>query len=364
MKKTLLILVSFLQFFVISCIREDDTPVKIPPMTGAVMDPAVGGAAEPNQVWVNLATGGQKVTKREAWDLGFYCGDSFKVILNYSLIMAAGQVENITNIDAVNSQTVAQLKPLVQTANFAENAQYVDSPTGNIHINPTAVAEIKINEDQNKVYLVNLGFKTFSGATNAGSVYAVGDARGWKKIRVLRSGSAYRVQYADLDDVTHREFIVEKNPDYNFRYFSFDSHTYADIEPKKNSWDICYTVFTNLVNLPGTNTQTSYIFSDGVLHNILGGVSAYEVTTAAGQGEAEFKNFKKENIDPAKFETGDRRTIGSNWRTTTGPNGAEVFNNKFYILKNSEGFYFKLRFLRMKNDQNYRGFPQFEYKPL
>lgn len=364
MKNLYLILLSAVFFAATSCIREDDMPVKIPPMNGAVIEPAVGGASEPNQVWINLATGEQKITPREGWDLGFYCGDHFKVILNYSLIMSAGKIENATNIDSVNSQSVANLKPLVQTANFAENAQYIDSPTGNINANPTAVSEININDNQNNVYLVNLGFKTFSGTTNPGSVYSVGDARGWKKIRVLRTGNGYKIHYAGLDETTHKEFIIEKNPDYNFKYFSFTTNNLADIEPKKNAWDICFTVFTNLVNLPGTNSQTSYIFPDAVLHNILGNVSAYEVVTATGQGETEFKNFKKENIDTSKFVMGDRRIIGSNWRTTTGPNGAEVYNNKFYVLKNSDGFYFKLRFLRMKNDQNYRGFPQFEYKPL
>ena len=363
MKNLYYMLVSALLFTAVSCIREDNTPVKIPPMEGAVLQPEVGGPAQKNQVWVELATNQVKVTPREAWDLGFYCGEDFKVILNYSLVMSAGKIENVTNIDAVNSQTVAALKPLVQTANFTDNAQYIDAPSGNISQH-TAVSEINLDDAQNNVYLLNLGYKTYTGATNPGTVYSIGDARGWKKIRVTRNGSGYKIQYADLDATTHHEVLVSKDTEYNYRYFSFATGTYADVEPKKKNWDICFTVFTNLINLPGKNTQTSYIFPDVVLNNILGNCAAYEVATPEGRGESAYNSFKLADVEAAKFVTNDRRAIGSNWRTTTGPNGAEVFGNKFYILKNSDGYYFKLRFLRMKDEQNFRGHPQFEYKPL
>lgn len=362
MKKFTNILFLAISIAFTSCIKEDNTPVKIPPIEGAVVSPNVGGAAEPNQIWIELSTNSIKETHREDWDLGFYCGDEFRVIMNPSLVMAAGKIENEYNIDAVNSQTVAALKNVVKAANFQDNSQYIDNPNGEILTQSTGIAEIKLNDAENNVYLVNMGNKVYTGTTVPGTVYSIGEERGWKKIRVLRHPQGYKIQYADLDATSHKEFIITKDGDYNHRFFSLLKDNYADIQPKKKNWDLCFTVFTNLTSA-GT-FMTSYIYPDFVLNNTLGKVAVYEVATASGQGESAFNSFKLENIDPTKFVTNDQRTIGGNWRTTTGTNGVEVYSNKFYVLRNSDGFFFKLRFLRMKNEQNNRGYPQFEYKAL
>jgi hypothetical protein len=44
--------------------------------------------------------------------------------------------------------------------------------------------------------------------------------------------------------------------------------------------------------------------------------------------------------------------------------GLEVYGDRFYIIKDAEGYYFKLRFTRMTSTAGERGRPQFEYKPL
>lgn len=364
MKKFNYILILLVAVLIISCTREDTTPIKIPPISGAVLDPDVGGAAQPNQVWIELATAITKKTLREDWDLGFYGGDQFRVIINSSLMMAVGKIENQFNIDEVNSSSVNSMKPLVQVANFQDNSKYVDDPAGNILTQTTGIAAININDNLNNVYLLNMGYSAYKGAMNPGTVYTLGEERGWKKIKIIRFQQGYKIQYADLDETTHKEFIITKDAEFNYQFFSLIKGTIADIQPKKKNWDLCFTVMTNLINNPENNLPTSYIFPDMVVHNTLGNVGVYEIVTAAGQGETAYNNFKVENVDPSKFIINDQRTIGSNWRTTTGANGTEVFSNKFYVLKNSEGFYFKLRFLRMKDQNGYRGHPQFEYKAL
>ncbi len=69
-------------------------------------------------------------------------------------------------------------------------------------------------------------------------------------------------------------------------------------------------------------------------------------------------------IKTCRFVYNDQRALGSHWRTTTGTNGAEVFSDRFYIIKDAEGFYFKLRMMKMSNEEGYRGYPEFEYQPL
>ncbi len=348
----------------VSCIREDDSPVKLPPIKGAILSPEVGGATEPNQVWIDLSEGSMKTSRRDAWDQGFYCGKDFRVILNSSVMMAAGKIENATDIDAVTPKLTEELQEKVQVANFEPNAQYIDDPAGNYLTQTTGIAAIKVNDGENPVYLINIGHRLYNGPTSPGSVYTMGDSRGFMKIRVLRYGDGYKIQYAQLQDKTHKEILVTKNSDYHFKFLNLENGSFGNVQPEKKKWDLCYTVFTNLTNNPANNMLTSYVFSDSVLGNLLSGVYAYHVKTAPGKAEQEYNAFKKEDIKASEFVSNDQRVIGSNWRTTTGPNGAEVFTDRFYILKDADGFYFKIRFLRMKNSEEYRGFPQFEYQPL
>ena len=104
----------------------------------------------------------------------------------------------------------------------------------------------------------------------------------------------------------------------------------------------------------------------------MGGVGAYEVqVNSPEKGVNAYNNFKASDIEQSKFVYNDHRVIGSNWRSTTGANGPEVYGDRFYIIKDSDGYYFKLRFTRLTkantDDQGVageRGFPSFEYKPL
>lgn len=351
-------------FILTSCIRENATPVKIPPIEGAVVAPPVGGATQPHQVWIDLSENTSKINLRNAWDLALYNGSDFRVILNSSMMMAVGKVEGASNIDAITPQMVESLKNKVQVANFEDNAMYVDAPSGNYLSQTTGIAPIKENDSENPVYLLNMGKNLYTGSTLPGSVYTAGTDRGWKKIRILRHQNGYKIQFANLQETTHQEFVIAKTNEAHFQFFQMETVSLKEIQPQKNKWDLCFTVFTNVIDNPAINAATSYIFPDMVLHNTLSSVGVYQIKVAAGQGETAYNQFKKENIDETKFIKNDQRTIGSSWRTTTGANGAEVFSDRFYVLKDPDGFYFKIRFLKMKNTEGYRGFPEFEYKPL
>lgn len=363
MKKSLLILVNAL-VILNSCSADDDSAVTVQPIEGKTitLNEGQGDPAEINQFWIELTTGNVTKTHRENWDLGFYSGNEFRVVLNSSLQMSVGKIENAYDIDQVNSETVASLKPLVQIGNYLSNSEYVDDPTGDIVNQTTAISGIKANEAENNVYLLNLGHKTYSGTMTTGSVYTKGDTRGYKKIKIIRNQQGYKIQYADLDDTTHKEYTIAKDNAYNYQFFSFNTNQNTFIQPKKNNWDISFSVFTNVI--PAGTHLTSYVYPDFILTNTLGNVAAYEIVTEAGQGETAYNEFKLSNVEHSKFIVNDQRVIGGNWRTTTGTNGPEVYSNKFYVIRNNNGSYFKLRFLRMKDDNGNRGYPQFEYKTL
>ncbi|AZA54234.1 HmuY family protein [Chryseobacterium sp. G0201] len=361
MKKILFGLLIGASFISQSCINDNEDPVAVSPIEGSIVSPLVGGATEPNQVWFDLSEGKEVLTKRTDWDLAFYSGSNFKVVLNSSIMIAAGKIPSATNIDQVTEASVATLKTQVQVANFnPANEIYIDNVKGNFPTDYTAIEDVKAVDSENAIYLVNMGKEIFTGAVPIGSVSTGGDSRGWMKVQVVRSGDGYKVKYAEVGATTHKELIIAKNAAYNYNFVSLKNNKEVFIQPEKKKWDICFTVFTNIITGAG-----SYIYADFVTHNNVGGVGAYEVVVTSGSGVEAYNNFKSSNIDQSKFIYNDQRIIGSNWRNPVGTNGLEVYGDRFYVIKDTDGYYFKLRFTRLTDSKTgERGFPQFEYKPL
>ena len=316
---------------------------------GGVFYPTIGGPNEPNQVYVDLSSNKETVVRRDVWDLGFYGGEEFRVTINGSLYMAVSALTN-TDINSVNSLSIAALQPLVAVGTFdPENKVYVDGPNGNIL--ETAISEISEDDFKNPVYLLNLGVEIGTTQPNTGSVAIAGESRGWKKIRILRDGNGYILQYADLDATTYNEISISKDADFNFSFFSFKTNKIVNVEPPKLQWDISFTVFTNILARAG-----SYGFSDFSLHNRKGGVTSYSLV----DNTISYKNFTAINVNETLFQE-SQIVIGSSWRNVF---DGTANSNIYYVLKDANNNYFKIRFLDLTNENGERGFPRFEYTLL
>ena len=324
---------------------------------GTALAPEVGGPMQPNQVYVDLSSGKLVTVVRTSWDLGFYSGNEFKIVLNSSLKMSAKQLAT-TNIDEVQ---VADETMIISQGQG--NASQIDDPTGDI-TRTSAIAEVSSTDANNKVYLINMGSNPATTKPATGSEgSAGGTSRGWKKIRVLKSGSDYKIQYADIAATTHDEITISKNSAYNFTFLSLLDKKVVSVEPQKNQWDLNFTTFTNII--PGA-TPTPYFYPDFVVSNLKGGAKAYQVLTSAFTYDA----FTLANVDNTKF-TEDQRNIGSNWRSTsaTGPDGNPVSQfvlrtDRFFVVKDPAGNVYKLKFTGGANETGERGFPKFQYALL
>src|SRR5699024_3130392 len=232
---------------------------------GGSISPEIGGPNEPNQVYVHLASQTETAVRRDIWDLGFYSGEEFYVKLNSSLYMFAGSLKT-TDMSSINSNSslVSELK---NKMNFLveDSHQYVDHPNGNLA--ELAIQEINENDEENPVYLVKMGNEIGTDQPETGSVAVAGADRGWKKIRILRQGEDYLLQYADLDDIEYQETTIPKTPGYSFTFYSVVDSQIAQVEPETENWDLNFTVNIEIENLPGTGSETAYGFSDYVQTN-------------------------------------------------------------------------------------------------
>jgi hypothetical protein len=327
------------------------------PALGSLVEVAVGGPTQPNQVYVDLSSGGIITVPRASWDLGFYSGDKFRVVLNGSLKMTAKSL-NTTNIDEVVQEDSSMLFGQGEGA-----ASVVDHPSGDL--TKTVIAEISDNPEDNKVYLINLGNGPANVAPAVGTDGSAGGAqRGWKKIRVLKSGNDYVVEYADIAATTHQQITITKDGAYNYSFFSFATGATAQVEPQKNQWDLNFTTFTNFVENNGADVP--YYFPDFIVTNVKGGARSYQVLTE----EFTYEAFTKANVVAANF-TEDQRNIGSNWRSTSvmGPSGFPVSQfvlktDRFFVVQDPAGNLYKLKMTGGANEAGERGFPEFEYKLL
>jgi len=348
-----------------NCSSDDDnTPTQ--PITvvieGAAVAPTVGGPNQQNQVYVDLSTNTTTSVQRDSWDLGFYSGTEFRVVINGSIAMAAAQLTT-TDIDAVNStnQEVVDLQPMVKTNTYNQaSMQYVDAPNG--ALNGTAFSAITATDVDNPVYLVNLGYTVGTETPATGSIDTTDDERGWKKVRVLQDGTNYILQYADLDDTTHQEVIIAKNTTYNYTFFSFDATSEIVIEPTKEAWDLNFTTFTDEVFI-GTDSYGPYFYSDFVVTNTKQSTNAYVIDTEI-QSELSYDNFTLADVDNTQFSD-DQRSIGSSWRNSGGPSSSpSLKDNVFYIIRDTDGNLYKLKFLALFNEAGERGYPEFVYSLL
>lgn len=321
---------------------------------GGSIAPEVGGPNQPNQVYVSLASRAQAKIRRDIWDFGFYSGDEFYVKLNSSLYMFAGSLET-TDMNTIDMDLVSGLK---NKMNFLveDSHHFVDHPNGKL--DQLALHEIKENDEENPVYLIKMGNEIGTDNPSAGSVAVAGEERGWKKIRILRQGEGYRLQYANINDTDYQEVTIAKNPTHNFAFYSMTSENLVEVEPKSENWDLNFTVNVEIEYLPGTNVQTAYGYSDYVQTNTLVGVEAYSVSI----DQNSYEDFDDSNIDHSQFEK-NQQIIGSSWRNTVSPNRG-VFGDKFYVVKDANDNFYKLKFTTMENENGVRGFPEFKYELL
>ena len=204
---------------------------------------------------------------------------------------------------------------------------------------------------------MNLGYEVGTEAAATGGVTVAGDARGWKKIRVLLDGNDYVLQYADLDDTTHQEVTISKNSAYNFTFFSFNTESEVSVEPEKTDWDLNFTVFTNEIEGYG-----SYGYSDFVVTNTKGGAVSYKIDTETDTYT--YEDFTLSDALSIAFDN-DQRNIGSTWRVGGGPSSSPaLIDTVFYIINDTAGNYYKMQFLAMYSDDGERGHPKFVYSLL
>jgi hypothetical protein len=305
-------------------------------------------------VYVDLSNNSQIQIKRKSWNLGFYCGDEFRVILNssYATVAVASEKTDFAAVTLENAQKAPNIAAGAMSEDFS--ADWVDDVEGDL--TKTAFGMIAENAAENKVFFVaSADNKTNTDGTENRSL--------WYKVKVTRNGEGYRVEYGKVGDTTPKTVEIAKNPIYNFIGLSLESGEKVDAQAEGKKWDIMWA-YAAAVSQMASGPVTSFS-QDVVTSNSVGGV---ETAVVMVDEQTTYDNFKVTDItSKADFEK-KANVIGTTWRTPAMPGvtNAGVKTDRFYVLKDSYGNYYKLRFTKFGTgtDGTERGRPEIEYALL
>jgi len=332
--------------------KKDVDPIIIAPLsTGAQVKlegiaASEAGSAAGNSVYLDLSAVTQTPVLRSSWDLGFYTGSDFRVILNnYASAGAKVLAKNdLTMVSAAD--TIGLVLATSQTNPLPEQLPWFDDVAGDL--TKTVIPAVSANDADNRVIILNRG-------TGGGIA-----ARPWIKLRVLRNvGGGYTLQYAGIQETTFKLLQIPKDASYNFKFVSFENGI-ADAQPEKARWDLVWTYSVFETNF-GVG-QVPYNFSDLIAINYLAGVTVATKTYASNAiAAAAYTAFNKDSVTNATLVSG-RWAIGSGWRSTQPATGARL--DRFYIIKDPAGNFYKFKCLAMGvgTDGGTRGKPDFQYE--
>lgn len=346
------ILIPMLAAISLSACKKDVDPVFIiPPSTGAQLQlngiaGAESGTVAANSVYIDLSGARQTPVLRNGWDLGFYSGNEFRVIINNfaiagAKVLAKNNLNDVTGADTIGlSLTTSQFNPL------PEQLAYFDDINGDL--SKTVIPAVSAIDAENKVIILNRG-------TGGGIA-----ARPWVKLRVLRNtAGGYTLQYAGIQQNSFITVQVGKDAAYHFNFFNFEQGV-VSAQPEKDKWDLVWSYSLFQANFGAG--LSPYNFSDMIATNHLSGVGvAAKVYANAATANAAYTNFNRDSVTQIQSFSTSRWSIGSSWRSTQPATGARL--DRFYIIKDPAGNHYKFRCQEMGvNDGGTRGKPKFTYE--
>lgn len=312
-----------------SCLRPDEAVLPYQPAGDVLREVAPMGNDYTHQVFFDLGTGQQISVSRNSWDLAFSTDPAaHHLLLNSANYMEAAWVDSY-DFQAVTARSQ------VSGLDFG-----FDLHTGNPDSSLAGRWWEQVEGKESKLLIVNRG----RGA----------DLRelGYVKLKVELLPGGYRVRYAQLDGSGERVLVLPKDEAYNFVFLSLETHAAVAVEPPKTDWDLVFTYY-------------SYRFPDGMPYLVTGALTnRYRVLSAEADSRFSFESFSLE--DTASLALSDHiDEIGYDWKEYLfDPPGFVVDAQRLFVLRDTEGYYYKLRFTGFYNDAGEKGYPAFEYVRL
>ena len=385
MNKYRLIIICCCAVFAFASCKKDNVDYKYPkPFEGqSIQLPGTAGNEEgfyaANSVFVDFSRGVISTARRDSWNLGLNPGADFNGIINHSMGAMAINTGKTDMLVVGVDDSIAITKDPLGTLDFrsSQSLKRIDPVIGTApeYLSGLTLLKVGATEGESPVYIVSSGM---AGTTRnrippttpppAGTppILPVLLEFPWYKFKVYRSadGNGYTVKYGPLNGQAFSPVTINKNISFNFNYVSFRSQA-VNVEPAKSLWDIEWT-WTTYKDADGKADSTNNF----VLINFLGGVTAAQLTNTPTKTFENFVEADLDNIKPGEY-LATRDAIGEKWREivsdsndpTNTKNLSKVRSDVFYVIKDGEGNFYKLKFKTSSRvDGGAMGRPVIEYR--
>jgi hypothetical protein len=281
-----------------------------------------------NVIYYQLSTQRSQMANLFVWDIAFATGAG-----EHHIVMNGGR-----DVQCYNTNDTDFYKTTYATTKVAWQW---DNPNG--MADSTAVGDwldTTHGVSANRVYIFDLG-KSISPR--------------YRKVKFLGvSGTGYTIKVANIDNSGAYETVVAKDATKNLVHFNLVSGQVVAYEPPSTEWDLLFTRYRHIYF--DLSPPEPYILN-GVMINMKH-ISVAEVNTM------KFEDINAEKAAGITF-TKKQDEIGFDWKTYLFETGKYVIGqNKVYVLKTSEGVFYKFRFVDFYSDQGVKGYPKFIFQRL
>lgn len=324
-----------------------------------VLEGKEGSDEEANMVYVSLNQAAQIKVSRKSWDLGFYCGDRYRVVLNSShkVVAVPTAQSDFAAVTLADAEKAIDLNDTGMASPTSVVVEASDNFDGDL--DKTVFAEISADENENKVYFV---------VNEETSLEGEHPRSNWYKVKVNRNArGGYSVEYGKVTDRIPVRVELDKRPGKTFVGFSLDSGQQVDL-PGTGSWDLMWATAAADVQMKQNGPIFHTHSRDVITINRHDGVQVSTIMLVNEQGEKTGWTYEDYTLDDARTTVWQDRAdvIGTTWRKSGGPQvSGGVRDDRFYVFRTATGECFKLRFLRYgAGDGGVRGKPELEFQKL
>jgi hypothetical protein len=318
--------------FFTGCFKEEN-PISRPPQGETEVVQIEMTSQYNKQVFYDLFTN-QIISSNDnaIWDFAFDADDNgYHIWLNSSKLMQAYNTGS-SDFEGVNSEAGAEWTWDYPEGTMDKNAigEWGTFNNGNVN-------------SFRKVYIIDRG-------VNANNVKF-----GKRKVMFesLNNGT-YRIRFAKLSGEDLHIVEIPKDNRYNRVYLSLDNGgQIVQVEPQKETWDLEFTRYTHI-----------FFEFDTLPYLVTGALSNPAGVKVAEDSSLNFNAIDASSLSGYTFSI-NADAIGYDWKSfDIDDTKYSIIPNKFYIVKDLEGNYYKLRFIDFFSNSGERGYPKFEYQRL
>ena len=162
------------------------------------------------------------------------------------------------------------------------------------------------------------------------------------------------MRYSNTDNNKDTTVVISRDPNMNQVYFSFDSGL-KEIAPLPDEWSMLFSKYTTMLQ---TDEGENYPYLvTGVLLNP-------NTVLAVRDTIHEFSEINRDNILGLGF-TNQADVIGYDWKYYNFDAGVyTIVPDMNYVIRDKDGFFYKLRFVDFNSDLGEKGYPKFEFVRL